>query len=644
MARWVKMVDGSYRRKLSAIMSADVEGYSRLMEEDEEATIRTLTGHRTAMVRLIRLYRGRVVDTPGDNLLAEFVSAVEAVSCAAEIQRELAERNTELLEDRRMRFRIGINLGDIIEEGEKIYGDGVNIAARMEGLAEGGGICVSGTVYDAVENKLNLAFEYLGEQQVKNISSPVRAYRVMSFPGAAAHRVARAKKALQRRWNRVLIIAAVLLCAGALSAVLWKIFFQPPAFSIGSARKEGKALDQPEKPSIAVLPFTNMSSDPGQDYLSDGITESVITTLSKIPNLFVIARNSTFYYKGKQVKIQQAAAELGVRYVLEGSVQRTGDRIRVNAQLIDASTGSHLWADRYDRGMKDIFAVQDDITIEITRALRVELIEGDQARLWAKQETKNLEAYEKALQARALSQRGTRQDNTRARQLFGEAIELDPGFVSAYAALGWTYFWDARFGWSENKDESLGKAFEQATNAISLDDNLEDGHLLLAAIHLLRQDWDRANIEAERAVALNPNGADAYSVLAGIVSCCGRWEEGIAYAQRAIQLNPFPPVHYYHWLGRAYFMTSRYGEAVTTWRKALRVNPDYLDAHLYLAACFASMGRRREAAAEAAEVLRLDPEFSIDSYVRTLPFRNEEDIKRHVASLAKAGLPEKKAR
>jgi adenylate cyclase len=644
MVRWVNMSIDGYRRKLSAIMSADVEGYSRLMQEDEEATIRTLTDHRAAMVSLIQRYRGRVVDTPGDNLLAEFVSAVEAVTCAAEIQRELAERNADLPENRRMRFRIGINLGDIFEEGEKIYGDGVNIAARMEGLAEGGGICVSGTVYDAVENKLDLAYEYLGEQQVKNIASPVRAYRVMSFPGAAAHRVVKAKKSLRRRWRRSMIIAAVLLCAGALSAVLWKTTLRPTAFPIGAAREAGKAIPQSVKPSIAVLPFTNMSGDPGQDYLSDGITESVITTLSKIPNLFVIARNSTFFYKGKQVNIRQAASELGVRFVMEGSVQRTGDRIRVTAQLVDATTGSHLWADRYDRGMKDIFAVQDEITMEITRALRVELIEGDQARLWAKQETANLEAYEKALQARALSQRGTKQDNARARQLYGEAIGMDPGFVSAYAALGWTHFWDARFGWSENKDASLEKALDSAKRAISLDGDIEDGHLLLAAVYLLTQDWDQANAEAERAVALNPNGADAHSVLAGIVSCCGRWEEGIAHAKRAIQLNPFPPVSYYHWLGRAYFMTGRFEESVSTWRMALRVNPDYLPAHAHLAACFASMGRRKDAAAEAAEVLRLDPEFSIGSHARTLPFKYSGDVERYTAALAKAGLPDTEER
>jgi adenylate cyclase len=627
-------------RKLCAILSADVEGYSRLMQDDEEATIRTLTAHRRGIERLIGQYRGRVVDTPGDNLLAEFVSAVEAVNCAAELQRELAERNAKLPENRRMRFRIGINLGDIVVEDKKIYGDGVNIAARMEGLAEGGGICISGTVYDAVENKSDLSFEYMGEQRVKNIASPVRVYRVLSFPGAAAHRVVKAKKALKKKSRKVMIVVALVVVAGALAAVLFNVNKRPSLFSAGQSQEEKEVLDVLAKPSLAVMPFENMSGDSGQEYLSDGITENVITTLSKIPNLFVIARNSTFAYKGKNISVQQIASDLGVRYVLEGSVQRTDDRIRITAQLIDAKSGNHLWAERYDRNMQDIFAVQDEMSMEITRALRVELIEGDQARRWAGQETNNLEAFEKALQARALSQRGTKEDNMRARQLYMEALELDPAYVSAYAALGWTHFWDARFGWSEQKDLSLEDALRYAEKAISLDDNVEDAHLLLAAVHLLRRDWEKATKEAERAVALDPNGADAYSVLAGIVSCCGRWEEGIMYAEKAIRLNPFPPVRYYHWLGRAYYMTSQYSEAIATWKKLLFINPDYLPAHAFLAACYISLGRRNESAASAAEVLRIDPDFTISSYARTLPYKNDADLKRYTDALRRAGLPE----
>jgi TolB-like protein/class 3 adenylate cyclase len=351
------MAEQDFKRKLTAILSADAKGYSRLMVEDEEATVRTVTAYRTAMAKLIQQYRGRVVDSPGDNVLAEFTSVVDAVNCAVEVQRELAERNSELLPERKMEFRIGINLGDVIEEGERIYGDGVNIAARVEGLAEGGGICISGTVYDAIEAKLGLEYEYLGEQAVKNIPKPVRVYRVLSFPGAAAHRVVKAKKAVGRKWRNVFLAIAMILFVGAVVAT-WH--FTPPPGEVASVEK--MAFPLPEKPSLAVLPFDNLSGDASQDYFSDGITESIITALSNVSNLFVIARNSTFTYKGKPVKVQQVAEELGVRYVLEGSVQRSGDRVRITAQLIDALTGHHLWAEQYERTFGDIFALQDDIT------------------------------------------------------------------------------------------------------------------------------------------------------------------------------------------------------------------------------------------------------------------------------------------
>ena len=335
-----------FRRRLTAILSADVEGYSRLMREDEEATVRTLTTYRTAMTHLIQQYRGRVVDSPGDNILAEFTSVVDAVNCSVEIQRELAERNAELPENSRMRFRIGINMGDVLEERDRIYGDGVNIAARTESLAEAGGICISGTVYDAIENKIGLEYEYLGEHEVKNIDKPIRAYRVLSYPGAAAHRVVKAKKAVGKTWRNVVVaIGAVLVVVAAVT--VWHFSFRPPPMEPASVEKMAYPL--PDKPSIAVLPFVNMSGDPEQDLFGDGLSNQIITTLSKVSNMFVIARNSTFTYKGKPVKVQKVAEDLGVRYVMEGSLQKTPDRIRVTAQLIEATSGRHLWAERYDR-------------------------------------------------------------------------------------------------------------------------------------------------------------------------------------------------------------------------------------------------------------------------------------------------------
>jgi len=335
------MEQESTTRKLAAILSADVKEYSRLMSQDERGTIRTLTAYKEAMSKLIEEYKGRVVDAPGDNLLAEFGSVVDAVNCSVEIQRDLAERNADLPPSRQMEFRIGINLGDVVEEEKRIYGDGVNIAARVEGLADGGGICISGNVHEQVKNKLGLEYEYLGEQSVKNIPEPVGVYRILSFPGAAAHRE-------------------------------------------DSNVVEKMAYPLPDKPSIAVLPFVNMSKDPEQEFFCDGITEEIITALSSIRELFVISRNSSFVYKGKSIKVQQVSRELGVRYVLEGSVRKVGNRVRITAQLIDATTGNHLWADRYDRDLEDIFALQDEITMKIITELQVNLTAGERARVLAK--------------------------------------------------------------------------------------------------------------------------------------------------------------------------------------------------------------------------------------------------------------------
>ncbi|MCK5487907.1 MAG: adenylate/guanylate cyclase domain-containing protein, partial [Desulfobacterales bacterium] len=406
------MAQNGFKRRLTAILSADVEGYSRLMRDDEEATIQRLTTYRTAMTAMIQQYRGRVVDAPGDNLLAEFTSVVDAVNCAVEIQRELAERNAELSEEHRMKFRIGVNLGDVFEEGERIYGDGVNIAARMESLAEGGGICISGTVYDAIESKIGLEYESLGEQEVKNIDKPVRVYRVLSFPGAAAHRVIKAKKAVGKIWRNIaLAIAVILVVAGAV--VIWNNYMSQSRPPVEAASVERMAFPLPDKPSIAVLPFVNMSEDAKQEYFSDGITEDLITDLSKISGLFVIARNSSFVYKGRSVKVREVAEELGVRYVLEGSVRRAGDQVRINAQLIDATTGGHLWAERYDGSLADVFALQDRVTRQIVSALAVNLTARERT-LHARSETRVPEAYDAFLRGWAYYRRNTPEDYAEA--------------------------------------------------------------------------------------------------------------------------------------------------------------------------------------------------------------------------------------
>jgi adenylate cyclase len=685
------MTTQEVKRKLTAILSADVKGYSRLMGEDEESTARTLNTYKEVMAGLIQHHHGRVVDAPGDNVLAEFASVVDAVRCAVEIQKELKTRNVELPENRRMEFRIGVNLGDVIEGGDnKILGDGVNIAARMESLSEAGGICISGTAYDQVENKLSVGYEYLGEQAVKNIAKPVRVYRVLMEPEAAG-KVIGEKKAKPRQWQMAtmgLVIGVIVVVA---TIVIWKLYTpsapqpevvskekiiapspekplaevpakekmavevvpkerikSPPPEKVSKtvtpppkeevASKEKLALSLLDKPSIAVLPFTNMSGDPKEEYFSDGLTEQIISSLCTLHSLSVIARNSTFVYKGKAVKVQKVAEDLGARYVLEGSVQKSGDRVRVTAQLIDAITGHHIWSEHYDRELKDIFALQDEMTLKILYAMKIKLTEGEQVRHWVKWGSNNLKATEKNFQAVASLRRFTKQDNYLARQFAEEAIVLDPNYIWPYVNVGWTHFYDARFGWSESPAESLQRAFEFAQKALVMDDSIDSGHSLLGVIYGVKRQYEKAIAEAERAVALSPNGADAYNFLAGVVGMSGRWKESVLYSKKSIQLNPFPPIGYYLLLGRAYFMTGQYDESIATWKKALQANPDYLLAHVFLAACYSSLGRDAEASASAKEVLRIDPKFSIESYAKTLPYKDKADIEREVAALRKAGL------
>jgi len=409
------MTAEKFKRKLTAILSADVKGYSRLMGEDEEWTLRTLNAYKGVMRSLVQQHRGRVISSPGDNVLAEFASVVDAVQCAVEIQQVLRAKNAMLPENRRVEFRIGINLGDVIEEEDSIYGDGVNIAARMEGLAEAGGICISESAYQQIENKLPLRYDYLGEHEVKNITKPVKVYRARIEPETIPSKLGKEKKPVGKRLSKAaLAIIAVVVIAG--TVILYQFVLRPSPPKTEVASKEKMAFPLPDVPSIAVLPFVNMSDDPKQEYLADGLAEEIINGLSKCPHIFVIARNSTFTYKGKPVKVQQVAEELGVRNVLEGSLRKTGDKVRITVQLIDALTGQHHFSERYDRELKDILVMQDEITMKILDAVQVKLTAGEDARLRAK-DTKNLEAYLKLMQARRYMQIYNKENIALARQL-----------------------------------------------------------------------------------------------------------------------------------------------------------------------------------------------------------------------------------
>ena len=575
------------KRKLSGILSADAVGYSRLMGEDESDTVNRIKEYRGLMTVLIEQYRGRVVDAPGDNLLAEFSSVVDATECAVKIQEELKSKNSAIPDDRKMAFRIGINLGDVIEDGQSIYGDGVNIAARIEGLAESGGICVSRSVFDQIEGKIPLSYEYIGEQTVKNIKNPVRVYRI--------HLKSEKKFAFE------------------------------------------KELELPDEPSIAVLPFENMSADPEQEYFSDGLTEEIITGLSKIPHLFVIARNSTFTYKGTAVKVQQVSQELGAKYVLEGSVRSSGERVRITAQLIDGTTGHHLWAESYDRNMNDIFAIQDDITMKIMIALQVKLTEGEQARLPSKS-TGNLKAYIKFLQGQEHLFKFSKDGFLLAKQKFEEAIALDPQFAAAHGGLAAAYKIPLGFGWEDSPEKAFAKAVEHTQKCLTLDNTNAYAHGMSGSIHLIQHQWEKAVAAGERSVALSPNSADILAMFAITLKSVGRVDEAITMIEKAIRLNPMTPPWYLHELGTYYRLQGRYNEAIAIMKKNLD-RPEYLMTRINLAATYSMAGKMEKAREKAKEVLRMSPDFSAGKFMKGFAYKDQKIVDDFVDNLCKAGLP-----
>jgi adenylate cyclase len=631
------MATEGFKRKLTAILSADVAGYSRLMGEDEAATVRALETYRKVISDLIQQHRGRVVDAPGDNILAEFASVVDAVQCAVAVQKEIQARNLELPETRRMQFRIGINLGDVIEEEDRLYGDGVNIAARLESLAEPGGICVSKTAFDHIETKLPLGYEYLGEQTVKNIAKPVCAYKVQMDPRVTLKAKAKVKpkEGARRRPMIIALVVVLLMAAGA--AVFWRFAFPPAEPKVEKASQQQMAFPLPDKPSIAVLPFNNLSGDPAQEYFSDGITEEIITALSKVPKFFVIARNSTFTYKGKPVKVQQVSQELGVRYVLEGSVQKAGNKVRITAQLIDALTGNHLWAERYDRNLNDLFAVQDEITKKIITAMQVKLTEGEQAQAAARS-TNNLEAYLKYLQAREFLNRGNPESNALARQLAEESIALDPMYARAYYVLALCALQDYWQITGKSPKDSIERSIELLQKAITLDDTYAEAHSLLGWIFSMTGQYDKAVAEGEKAVALDPNSADSHMRFGKILTFAGSYEESISELQTAIRLNPIPPNIYLYSLGISYILTRQYDKAITWCEKAVRREPNSLLARLFLAAAYSQAGRDEQARIEAAEVLKINPKFSLEKFAQNVTYKNQEDKERLISALRQAGL------
>jgi len=631
------MTEQSFKRKLTAIFSADAVGYSRLMAEDEAATVKTIATYREILTSLIKQHRGRVVDSPGDNMLAEFSSVVDAVQCAVAVQNELQTRNAQLPENRRMEFRIGINLGDVIDEEDRIYGDGVNVAARLEALADPSGICVSKTAFDQIETKLPLGYEFLGEKSVKNIPKPVGAYRVLMKPDAAG-KVIGEKRFLGRFSRRTAVAAIVILVVVAAGLVSWNIYLQQLK-KVEPASVEKMAFPLPDKPSIAVMPFVNMSGDDKQEYLSDGFTEDLITSISKIPRIFVISRQSSFTYKGKPVNVKTVAEDLGVRYVLEGSIQKSGDQIRVNVQLIDALTGHHQWGERYDRKFEDIFKLKDEIIFRVAIELAVELTEGERARSLSRY-TDNLEAWQSVLLGSKIFTRHKKESNVRARELYIKAIQLDHQFLPAFQGLAWTHFMDARMGWTDSRKKSFDLAVESANKALAIDDTYWGAYSILCTIHLVKRDFEKADEYLKKAGRHAPATTEFYAMRAFQLNYLGKPHKAIEHFQEAMRLSPFYPAWYLYHLGLAYHLTGQHEKAIETLKKAVERTPNSIFTHPRLAMIYSDLGRVQEAQAEAAEVLRINPEFTIEGWAKANPFKDPAIVEHRKELLRKAGLPE----
>jgi len=589
------MAEERVQRRLAAILAADVVGYSRLMERDETGTLARLKALRAELIEPSRAtHRGRVFKTTGDGILTEFPSAVDAVEHAVAVQRAIARQNASLPADRRIEFRVGINVGDVIFDDGDVFGDGVNVAARLEGLAEPGGICIAGSVFDQIGNKTEYGFENIGPQEIKNIGRPIQVYRVIFADDAAA--------------------------GGAAESAT------PSAAAILS------------RPAIAILPFENLSGDPEQDFFADGLSEDLIAVLSSWRSFPVIARNSTFTYKGKAVKVQQVAQELGARYVMEGSVRTAGKRMRIVAQLIDAETGHHIWSERYDREIEDIFALQDEITNAIANIIEPELSRIE-IRRTATRQPMNLDAWECYQRGMGLLGEFSKDSNAQSRAMFERAIALDPTYAQAYTGLAYSHHRDLVLGYSDDPEGSREKCGQAARRAIALDEADSFAHWIMALYYAGRLETDKAVIDAEKSIERNPSNAVAHVTLGMVEIYSGRPDDGIGRIERGLQLNPTDVRNFifYGHIADAHLAAGRFEEAVKWARKTVAHKPDFLTGHLILAAALGHAGQSEAARAELAECRRLDPDF-LDKPHGWKYYRNQANLDVILEGLRKAGL------
>ena len=601
------MASETVERKLAAILSADVAGYSRLMGEDEEGTLTAFKAHRAEAVDpAIARHHGRIVKTTGDGLLAEFASAVDAVRCALAMQEAMAARNATVADDQKIEFRVGVNVGDVMIDGDDLMGDGVNVAARLQEIAEPGGVSISRTARDQVRDKLELTLEDLGEQTVKNIARPVRVFRVPVMT-ENAHATG-----------------------------------EVPSNAAGLS---GTELELPDKPSIVVLPFENMSGDPEQEYFADGIAEDIITGLSKMRWVFVISRNSAFTYKGKAVDVKQVAKELGVSYALEGSVRKAGNRVRITAQLIDALSDHHVWAERYDRELEDIFAVQDEITQNIVAAVAPEFVAAEIERAQRK-DPRDLRAWDCTMRAHWHMERFSKEDFAEARGLIQRAVELDPNNAWPLGDLAVISAFEAILGWHESREQGLAEAAKAARRAVALDGQDARAHAALAFAYFFAQEHHKAIPAARTAVDLDPNYALAYSTLGSALGFAGETDEAWEYFERGMRLSPREPfLLLLSWMGMSgtCFVAERYDEAVEWAHKVTENRPDFPVGYRQKAGACAAAGRLDEARSAVQELLRLIPDLTLTFMAENkgqVPFARAEDRERYLDALRKAGLPE----
>jgi len=624
-------------RKLRAILSADVKGYSLLMADDETFTIKTLKKYRDIMSEQIVQHNGRVVDSPGDNILADFASVVDAVTCAVEVQKILKEKNENLPDDKRLEFRIGVNIGDVIQDEDRIYGHGVNVAARIEGLAEPSGVCISRNAYDHIRDKLKLGYDYLGEHSLKNIKHPVRVYKLLMDPKDSGKLVGIKKKRSAYKWVFAAGGAFVLIIAALISILYFKYWLIPTPENIDPEDK--MAFDLPKGPSVAVMPFDNMTGDQDFDYFCDGITRNVISSLSYLPELFVIAYNSTSAYKGKQVNTQQISRDLGSRYIIEGSIQRSADIIRITVQLIDAETGFHKWSEAYDRKPDDIFQVQDDIAFEILKSLDITMKSRG---TYKKQynDAYNFQEYKKYL--KALHNLGllNPESNNLAQNAATELIDAKPENPLAYSLLARSYVQNLMSGRCESALICLGKATENIRNALFLDNTLDHSHETAGHIFLMRKEHDKAIDSLKMAINLNPSYANAYNNLGYVYIYADELDRAIDNIKKAIRLNPLPPSWYYFCLGFAYQNSKQFEKAIEAYNKCLEINPDNWATLVGMVVIYGHMGEKEKAKAAISELYRVRPNFSKSYFLKIMPFKKQSSRDFVGEGLTKAGLPD----